>query len=191
MNYYISDLHLGHKNVIGFDDRPFSTVEEMEEALIANWNARVKPGDTGYILGDFIWGKEPEWQRLVPLFHGNKVLIRGNHDLKELSKSTRRLFQDVKDYKEIRDGERHVLLCHYPMLFYKRSFDPQSYMLCGHVHTTRENDFLTQWRQELRRTRSSPSDSWGNVYNVGCMMPYMGFTPRTLDEIIAGANLTE
>ena len=57
--------------------------------------------------------------------------------------------------------------------------------LCGHVHTTRENDFLEKWRQELRDTRKNDGDSCGNIYNVGCMLPYMGYTPQTLDEILA------
>ena len=96
-NYYISDLHLGHGNVIRFDGRPFGDAAEMEQALIANWNSRVERDDTVYILGDFIWGKEPEWRRLVPLFTGNKVLIRGNHDLKSMSRDVRNLFQDVKE----------------------------------------------------------------------------------------------
>ena len=45
MNYYIADLHFGHANAISFDNRPFETVEEMNEALILNWNARVTPDD--------------------------------------------------------------------------------------------------------------------------------------------------
>ena len=189
-NFYISDLHLGHGNVIRFDGRPFGDVAEMEQALISNWNSRVGRDDTVYILGDFIWGKEPEWRRLVPLFTGNKVLIRGNHDLKSMSREVRNLFQDVKDYKEITDNGRHVILCHYPILFYKAAYNPLCYMLCGHVHTTRENGFLNQWRQELRLTKSASGDNQGNIYNVGCMLPYMGYTPRSLDEIVTGANQT-
>ena len=53
-NFYISDLHLGHGNVIRFDGRPFGDVAEMEQALISNWNSRVGRDDTVYILGDFI-----------------------------------------------------------------------------------------------------------------------------------------
>ena len=44
MNFYISDLHFGHKNIINFDNRPYFTVREMEDALIANWNSVVKAG---------------------------------------------------------------------------------------------------------------------------------------------------
>ena len=46
MVYYISDLHFGHANIIKLCNRPFSDVNEMNEALIANWNNKVTNGDT-------------------------------------------------------------------------------------------------------------------------------------------------
>ena len=52
MNLYTSDLHFGHENVIRFDDRPFSDIEEMDRTLIEMWNARVRDEDTVYIVGD-------------------------------------------------------------------------------------------------------------------------------------------
>ena len=55
MNYYIADLHLGHVNAIGFDNRPFADVTEMNETLIHRWNSVVSRADTVYVLGDFIW----------------------------------------------------------------------------------------------------------------------------------------
>lgn len=182
-NRYISDLHFGHENIINFDKRPFKDTKEMEEALITNWNSIVKKGDTTYILGDFCWGKENEWKRIIKLLNGNKVLILGNHDLKNMSVELKRMFQDIKDYKEITDNGKHVIMCHYPMLLYKGSYNPDCYMLCGHVHTTRENDFLEKWKKELKDTRYYNSDSCGNIHNVGCMMPWMDYTPRTIEEI--------
>lgn len=184
MNRYISDLHFGHKNVIRFDGRPFSNTEEMEDKLVENWNRVVRRNDTTYILGDFCWGKEPEWIRVLSRLSGNKVLIRGNHDLKTMSSGLRNLFQDVKDYKEIDDNGRKVILCHYPMLFYRGGYRPDCFMLCGHVHVTRENDYLAQWRAAMRASRAQPSDSFCNVINVGCMLPYVDYTPRTLDELV-------
>ena len=61
MNYYISDLHIGHANAITLDKRPFKDLNEMNDAIFNNWNARVRTDDTVYILGDFIWKKENEW----------------------------------------------------------------------------------------------------------------------------------
>ena len=55
MIYYISDLHFGHRNVIGMDGRPFETIEEMDATLIRLWNERVTEGDDVYIVGDFAY----------------------------------------------------------------------------------------------------------------------------------------
>lgn len=52
MIYYIADMHFGHQNVLRFDNRPFADANQMEEALIHNWNERVTPEDTVYVLGD-------------------------------------------------------------------------------------------------------------------------------------------
>ena len=182
--FYISDTHFGHENIIRFDKRPFRDTEEMEKELIRRWNSVVENGDTVYILGDFCWKTEDEWIRILKKLNGQKVLISGNHDRNPTGK-LRKLLQDVKDYKEIKDNGRHVILSHYPILFYKSAYNKDNYMLCGHIHTTRENDFLNEWRAQLRDTRRYPGDNYGNIINVGCMMPYMDYTPRTLDELIA------
>ena len=190
MNYYISDLHLFHKNVTragkNFDDRPFDDLDEMHNLIKEKWNAKVTNGDTVYILGDFCWGKEEDWIRYLRQMKGRKVLIRGNHDLRVMSIGLRNRFQDVKDYLEIKDGDLNVILCHYPIPFYKRSYFERTFMLFGHVHNTREDAFLNIWRYQVQSTRSGEGDARGQFYNVGCMMPYMDYTPRTLDEILSG-----
>ena len=113
MNYYISDLHLGHANAIGFDGRPFADVTEMNETLIHRWNNTVNRADTVYVLGDFIWEKESLWPAWLERLTGNKVLIRGNHDPRQFSQATKRFFQNIADYKEITDTGWHVILCHF------------------------------------------------------------------------------
>ena len=183
-NLYISDLHYNHSNVIRFDGRPYSTVKEMEECLIENWNSVTKEGDTVYHLGDFCWGKVDEWERLLKKLNGNKVIIKGNHDLKNYPPAVKRLLADVKDYKEIKEYGRLVLLSHYPHLAYKHSYDPNVYMLYGHVHKTHEADQIRKFVLELRNTRVNPYDNRGQLINVGCMMPYMNYTPQTLDYLI-------
>ena len=94
-NFFISDLHIGHANVIRFDQRPFADLSEMHEAIVSNWNRVVTGNDTVYILGDFVWAKDSEWPFYVAPLAGNKVLIRGNHDIKGMSKETRKLFADL------------------------------------------------------------------------------------------------
>ena len=184
--FYISDLHFGHANIIKFDNRPFNSVEEMNKALIDNWNSVVTDKDTIMILGDFCWGLEDEWIAILDQLRGNKQLILGNHDLHHMSKKLRSKFQDVKDYKEIKDNGKRVLLSHYPILCYRGAYNPDIVHLFGHVHTTLENDFVEHMREYIDN-----NDNRGNskhkcqFYNVGCMMPYMGYRPRTLDEIIS------
>ena len=89
MNFYISDLHFGHENAIKFDNRPFSSVEEMNEILVQRWNKVVHPEDTVYVLGDFFW-KRKDMLTYLPRLSGKIILICGNHDakwLKEKQKS--------------------------------------------------------------------------------------------------------
>ncbi len=186
MNYYIADLHLGHENAIRFDHRPFENVTEMNRRILDNWNERVTKDDTVYILGDFIWAKESEWMTYIPAFQGNKVLILGNHDPKELSLLTQLQFHDIARLKEIKDGDRHVILCHYPIPFHRAAYDENCYMLYGHVHMTREFDLLQKFRMEIQESCAKNGYAKGNFINVGCMLPYMDYTPRTLDEIIEG-----
>lgn len=128
-NFYIADLHLGHANVIRFDGRPFDNVSEMNEKLINNWNGVVTNNDTVYILGDLLWLKESEWPTLISRLKGRKVLIRGNHDPKDFSAATKKLFQEITDYKEITDGDRKVILCHYPIPFHKSDYSDRTWML--------------------------------------------------------------
>ena len=58
--YYTSDLHLGHKNIIRLCNRPFGSIEEMDNLLIERWNKKVKKEDTVYILGDLFYKCEIE-----------------------------------------------------------------------------------------------------------------------------------
>jgi calcineurin-like phosphoesterase family protein len=157
----------------------------MENKIIENWNNIVTNQDTVYILGDFSWEKEDGWFRVLNKLNGMKVLIKGNHDLKNFSSSLKRKFLDIKDYKEISDNGRKVIMCHYPMPFYRSNYNFNIYHLYGHLHVTLEED-LMQDIKKLINEKDNRGNSKNNMHfvNVGCMMPWMNYTPRTLDEII-------
>ena len=181
MNYYISDTHFSHKNILAFDNRPFSSVEEMNETLIRNWNRVVTPEDTVYILGDFHWGKAKDWPAVLEQLTGHKQLIRGNHDLKmPVTPEVKKFFDDVKDYKEIKDGDQHLVLCHYPIPCFKNMYHGWMH-LYGHVHTTSERNMTDHFFRTVEAYYEFPK----MAFNVGCMMPYMDYTPRTLVEIVS------
>jgi calcineurin-like phosphoesterase family protein len=78
--WFTSDLHFGHKSVIEYCQRPFSSVEEMDEALINNWNKLVQPSDLVYLLGDIFFHKKQRSDEISARLAGQKILIKGNHD---------------------------------------------------------------------------------------------------------------
>ena len=114
------------------------------------------------------------------------MLIRGNHDPKQFSAATKRMFQEITDLKEIKDSGKHVVMCHYPIPFFRASFASTAFMLYGHVHQTIEYEYVLKLRREVKANSTGYGTPNGNFINVGCMMPYMDYTPRTLDEIIEG-----
>lgn len=83
--YFTADTHFGHKLMISptiARPRPFADTREMDEVLVANWNAVVRPDDLVYHLGDFSFGLHDK-ARVRSIFErlqGRKVLILGNHD---------------------------------------------------------------------------------------------------------------
>ena len=79
--FFTSDLHFGHENVLRFDNRPFETVDEMDDELIKRWNDKVAKGDLVYVLGDLIWKTATnEAVQIIKRLNGQIVLIKGNHD---------------------------------------------------------------------------------------------------------------
>ena len=176
-NFYISDTHFGHANIIRYDNRPFKNTEEMDRELIDRWNETVGDNDTVYILGDFSWHKEDGTIKVLDELAGNKVLIKGNHD--RVSPQIAKRFIKVCDYLEIKDGDENVVMSHYPILFWNRQFY-DSVHLYGHVHNSHQWNFCKSWQQELKEIQSIPM----RMFNVGCMIPEIDYTPRTLQEIL-------
>lgn len=196
MNYYISDLHLFHKNVTdegsNFDKRPFKTLDEMHDAIKTNWNNTVTNADHVYILGDLAWKENEEAISYVSTLRGNKHLILGNHD-KVKDQRFRQLFVEITNYKEVQDNvngkEYHVVLSHYPIAFwnhqhhYRRDGEEHkvwSVQLYGHIHNSIEQKYFQEFVEKLN-----------NEYNIKCIAKNVGcmlwnYTPVTLGEILGG-----
>lgn len=183
MNYYIADTHFGHTNVITMDKRPFTTAQEMECEMMRRWNARVAKTDTVYILGDFCWGKKDDWIRILNDLNGSKVLVRGNHDLKQMTATLKSKFQDITHYKEITDGGRKVIMSHYPMPFYKSDYNSAVYHLYGHLHNTIEEQFMQNFKQTIEKTDTRDSGKHKLQY-YNCWCGFYNYAPATLDEIV-------
>lgn len=80
MIYFTSDQHFGHSNILKHTGRPFSSIEEMDAALIRNWNAKVHRNDIVYILGDLFFRNSTPAEEYLHQLKGVKHLIIGNHD---------------------------------------------------------------------------------------------------------------
>ena len=136
MIYFTSDLHLGYPKVIKNRNRPFDTVEEMNETLIANYNSLVSKKDTVYLLGDLTQKLEPqEANSLLSRLNGKKTLLIGNHD--KYKKYDAKIFKEMCDYKYLTDKKVPIALMHYPILAWNR-YRHGSMMLHGHIHSTGE-----------------------------------------------------
>ena len=121
MIYFTADTHFGHYNVIRFCDRPFASAEEMDKAMIQNWNDRVTGNDTVYILGDMFF-RSTNAEGILKRLKGKKRLIVGNHDGSWMTKfDYARYFASVDKFLETSDGKRSLTLCHYPMLSWKHA----------------------------------------------------------------------
>lgn len=183
MNFYISDLHLGHDKALIFDGRPFSSIEEQNLMMIRRWNKVVTQYDTVFILGDFSM-YDQDGMLFLNNTKGRKVLIAGNHDK---SANILMKFDEVHDYLEIKDGGTDVILSHYPIAHWNKS-DYGSIQLYGHIHRSRDSIDFEHYVYSMRnRTDETTGRRLPyNAYNVGCMMPYIDYTPRTISEIIRG-----
>ena len=172
MNFYISDLHLGHKNILKYEDRPWKTIEDMTIGIINNWNKVVRQKDDVYILGDFAFQNS----YMTPIFitnifnslNGKKHLILGNHDT-WINKQdfNPRCLEEITPYKELKENGKFIILCHYPIDSWNGK-EHGSIHLHGHTHKPDNRPDI-------------------NKYNVGCML--YDYKPITLDYLLKGEYL--
>lgn len=139
-HWFTSDTHYGHANIVKYSARPFADMAEMREAMIANWNARVKPGDLVYHLGDFALCDVEDACKIAKRLVGQKYLVFGNHD-KRLRKDKTFLGHWIwaRDLEQITVEEQKITLCHYAMLTWNQSHRG-SWMLHGHSHGSLSDD---------------------------------------------------
>ena len=77
--FFISDLHLGHENIIPFCRQQFLTLDDMHQRIIDQWNSVVRPSDIVWVLGDVSLGGGHQIH-LMDQMNGTKNLVMGNHD---------------------------------------------------------------------------------------------------------------
>ena len=167
MIYFISDTHFGHSNIINICQRPFESIEQMDNVLIDNWNNIVTNNDIVYIVGDFA-GDNADADYYLDKLNGKKILILGNHDRNWIKKLYKRknwdifkdpdykllikkgYFYDIKHYTEKVINGQFFTICHYPMIdfaFSSKLFGEKfGFHIHGHIHNNLKEEFKYLFR---------------------------------------------
>jgi len=176
--FFISDFHIGHKNVIKFDGRPFDNVDEMHVELLKRWNDIITDNDIVYYLGDLAFCRDETTKWFIYSLKGKINYILGNHDrMKDIVKFGR--FDNIHEYgteifikdddnKGARgsDGYQQIIMTHYPILSWNRAHYG-SWHLHGHCHGS-----LMKYNQDYYKRK---------VMDVGCNV--INYTPISYQEV--------
>jgi calcineurin-like phosphoesterase family protein len=118
MNIFFTGCsHINHKNIINYSNRPFDSVQEMNQFLIKNWNNIIQSDDEVYHLGDMFLGPKSEMKNYLDKINGKIFLIRGNHE--GIEKVCPERFEWIRDYHKdfflINQIKQQVIFFHYPI----------------------------------------------------------------------------
>jgi calcineurin-like phosphoesterase family protein len=141
--WFSSDHHFFHKNIIKYCNRPFETVEEMNEKLVENWNSVVGPDDHVYHLGDFCFGNVEKWNWCLEGYpypnrlNGHIHLILGNHDPDRVFRPGTLIerFDSIEFQKVLVIEGWTVYLNHFPFASFSNNYDHKVIQLLGHIHS--------------------------------------------------------
>lgn len=101
MIWFTSDTHFGHARIVELSNRPFKDVDEMNEAMVDNWNSVVGPDHIVYHLGDAVMGNFAENIKIIDRLNGFKILVPGNHDRVSSVESEARRARFLPDYLKV------------------------------------------------------------------------------------------
>ena len=174
--FLVSDTHFGHektctmfKRADGTPLRPFKTVEEMDEEMVRRWNERVGKKDKVYHLGDVVINRK--FLHILGRLNGDKVLIRGNHDIFKLEDYTK-YFRDVRGY-HVMNG---MIFSHVPV--HPESLGRFGVNVHGHLHYQRVKKIVG-----VDKTGAfTYSDEIDPRYHCVCV-EQTDYTPITLEEV--------
>jgi len=152
---FISDLHLGHKNMA--IHRGFNNEEECDEHLIKQWNSIIKsPKQLVYILGDISMEKSKDYYKLDKLI-GRKIVVLGNHDRHQ---DIRELLKYVENVAGMIDYKGFILT-HCP------------------IHST---ELLEKYRGNIHGHNHDNYIDNLRYFNVACEQ--INYQPKTIEELI-------
>ena len=169
--WVISDSHFYHDRIIEYCNRPYANAVEMNEDMIAKWNAVVGKDDIVWHLGDFCFGCKEHIKEIVSRLNGRINLVLGNHDRHKMSFYYESGFHRVYDHPVVISN--FFILSHEPLQWVK---DGDVYInVYGHVHDQEmyrdftSNSFCAcveridyapiKWTNMLEKMKSARKDS--------------------------------
>ena len=159
-----SDHHFGHAKIIEYANRPYNSVEEMDEDLIKRWNETVSNDDIVFHLGDFAFGSVEKQKSYFDRLHGVKYLILGNHDCSASRMERIGFINPVKNHM-CRYGDIDIHMVHNPD--HAKGLAIEEIVLFGHLHNTK-------------------SQKYDNMYTwVNCCVENWDYRPVSMDDILA------
>lgn len=184
--FFISDLHIGHQNVIRFDGRPFGSVDEMHKVMIERWNSVVGDDDIVFYLGDLSHRCDVDTVKsIISQLKGRIHYILGNHDrMRDIVKLGR--FEKIYEYgtevsikdEDANRGYQDIILCHYAILSWNKSHYG-SWHLHGHSHGSMMKNPEMEWFYKRK------------VIDVGCnMLEYTPISYTQLKEIMSKKQIS-
>ena len=204
--WFTSDLHIGHARISELAGRPFTDVEQMNEVLVDNWNALVRPDDVAYVLGDVCMGKIDDSLKYISRLNGIKHLILGNHDRPLMQKSEEKRqewqqryldagFTSLHDSLVYIIGDYRFNLSHFPYdgdshdgdrFNSLRLVDTGTPILHGHTHSKERVTFSSKGTTQIH----VGVDAWGHspVSMQAIIDLYDKHTQPTDDEVLRVAE---
>ncbi len=172
MIWFTSDTHFGHARVLEFSERPWDTIQQMNEAIVANINDRVAVDDELYILGDYSFKMtvQDAYQLRKKIRCRRVHLVPGNHDKDWSQPAVAGAFIVEPMIATLKVDGLKIILSHFPIADWP-GMSHASWHLHGHIHSSGEAYNLYNRRQGLLR------------YDVG--VDANGYAPVSLDEIKA------
>lgn len=165
--WLLGDTHFFHHNIIEYCNRPFSSVEEMNEVLVDNWNRVVRPMDKVFMLGDFALGARANVVQIGNRLNGRKTLILGNHD-----RATKTAYREA--------GFEYISL--YPLLF------EDFFILSHHPRHVRSNGL---YANIFAHVHDNPMYLTVSPRSYCVSAERIGYTPISYDEIRAAMENAE
>lgn len=165
-DFFTSDWHLGHSNILKYDRRPFRDVDRMLSALLDNYNSVVDLDATVVFLGDMFFRMDKLNALWVTSYlHGRKTLILGNHDRHSKSWYRDVGFESVLDSATIEDFIwGGITLIHNPL--HATGERKSNYVIHGHKHSL------------------EPVSNVGSVRRVDCGVTCWGYYPAPATKVI-------